>query len=342
MSDAGTASQSSTPEPGSQAWLDSIIEDIVDPDAPIIDPHHHLWPAGGSLPYGLDDLLADLSGGHRIVDTVFVECGAAYRSDGPVEMRPVGETEFVTAEAERAPRQVMGGIVAHADLTDLGHLDEVLDAHEEAAHGRLRGIRHAGSHALHPEVLTIPGRAPVGLYADADFRRGVARLGERGLTYDTWHYHYQNREFAELARAVPDTTVVLDHFGTPLGVGPYEAQREHIFSQWSTDITEIAGCPNVVAKIGGLAMPDNGFGWHTAERPPTSDEFVEAQRRYYVHTIEQFGPGRCMFESNFPVDRFSLSYRVVWNGFKKMIADFTPDERDAMLRGTASRVYRLG
>jgi predicted TIM-barrel fold metal-dependent hydrolase len=342
MSDAGTASQSSTPEPGSQAWLDSIIEDIVDPDAPIIDPHHHLWPAGGSLPYGLDDLLADLSGGHRIVDTVFVECGAAYRSDGPVEMRPVGETEFVTAEAERAPRQVMGGIVAHADLTDRGHLDEVLDAHEEAAHGRLRGIRHAGSHALHPEVLTIPGRAPVGLYADADFRRGVARLGERGLTYDTWHYHYQNREFAELARAVPDTTVVLDHFGTPLGVGPYEAQREHIFSQWSTDITEIAGCPNVVAKIGGLAMPDNGFGWHTAERPPTSDEFVEAQRRYYVHTIEQFGPGRCMFESNFPVDRFSLSYRVVWNGFKKMIADFTPDERDAMLRGTASRVYRLG
>ena len=222
----------------------------------------------------------------------------------------------------------MGGIVAHADLTDTDRLDAVLDAHEEASHGRLRGIRHAGSHALHPKVLSIPGRAPAGLYADPKFRAGVARLGERGLTYDTWHYHYQNQEFADLARAVAGTTMVLDHFGTPLGVGPYASQREHIFGQWTADIVDIATCPNVVAKLGGLAMPDNGFEWHTADRPPTSDEFVAAQQRYYLHMIEQFGPTRCMFESNFPVDRRSLSYRVVWNGFKKMIADFTPDERD--------------
>jgi predicted TIM-barrel fold metal-dependent hydrolase len=235
----------------------------------------------------------------------------------------------------------MGGIVAHADLRDGSNLDAVLDAHDAAGRGRFRGIRHAGSHALHPEVLTIPGRAPAGLYADPDFRSGVARLGERGLTYDTWHYHYQNRDFLELARAVPDTTMVLDHFGTPLGVGPYGSQREHIFRQWTTDIADIATCENVVAKIGGLAMPDNGFGWHTAERPPTSDEFIEAQGRYYLHTIEQFGPERCMFESNFPVDRYSLSYRTVWNAFKKLVADFSADERDDMLRGTAARVYRL-
>ena len=169
----------------------------------------------------------------------------------------------------------------------------------------------------------------------------MTRLGERGLTYDTWHYHYQNRDFLELARAVPGTTLVLDHFGTPLGVGPYESQREQIFQQWKTDIADIAACENVVAKIGGLAMPDNGFGWHTAERPPTSDEFIEAQGRYYLHTIEQFGPERCRFESNFPVDRFSLSYRTVWNAFKKLVADFSADERDAMLRGTAARIYRL-
>ncbi len=327
--------------PGSQEWLDSVVEDVVDPDAPIIDPHHHLWPEGEGIPYVLADLLADLASGHRVVDTVFVECGAAYDRGSGDGASPVGETEFVTAEAERAPRQVMGGIVAHADLTDAEHLDAVLDAHETAAHGRLRGIRHAGSHALHPEVLMIPGRAPVGLYADPAFRAGVARLGERGLTYDTWHYHYQNQDFADLARAVPGTTIVLDHFGTPLGVGPYASQREQIFGQWTADIAAIAACDNVVAKIGGLAMPDNGFGWHTAERPATSDEFVAAQRRYYVHTIEQFGPSRCMFESNFPVDRFSLSYRVLWNAFKKMIADFSPDERDAMLRGTAARTYRL-
>jgi predicted TIM-barrel fold metal-dependent hydrolase len=272
---------------------------------------------------------------------VFVECGAAYDRGGDDAWAPVGETVFVTGEAERSVRQVMGGIVAHADLTGAA-LDDVLDAHEEAAHGRFRGIRHAGSHALHPEVLRIPGRAPAGLYADQTFRAGVARLGERGLSYDTWHYHYQNRDFLDLARSVPGTTMVLDHFGTPLGVGPYASQREHIFGQWTTDIADIARCENVVAKIGGLAMPDNGFGWHTADRPPTSDEFIEAQGRYYLHTIEQFGPDRCMFESNFPVDRLSLSYRTVWNAFKKLVADFSADERDAMLRGTAARVYRLG
>ncbi len=329
------------PTPGTQEWLDSVVEDVVDQDAPIIDPHHHLWPAGGALPYGLDELLADLTSGHRIVDTVFVECGAGYRTDGSSEFAPVGETEFVTAQAERSPHQVMGGIVAHADLTDADHLDAVLDAHEAAANGRLRGIRHAGSHALHPEFLMIPGGAPAGLYADPAFRAGVARLGERRLTYDTWHYHYQNQDFAALARSVPGTTMILDHFGTPLGVGPYASQREEIYSQWTSDIVDIATCSNVVAKIGGLAMPDNGFGWNTASRPPTSDEFVDAQRRYYMHTIEQFGPTRCMFESNFPVDRFSLSYRVAWNGFKKIVADFSADERDAMLRGTAARVYRL-
>jgi predicted TIM-barrel fold metal-dependent hydrolase len=329
------------PAPGSPAWLDSVVEDVVDPGAPIIDPHHHLWPSGGSMPYGLAELEHDLASGHRVLDTVFVECGAAYDRSADDATAPVGETAFVTGEAERSGRQVMGGIVAHADLRGAA-LDDVLDAHDTAARGRFRGIRHAGSHALHPDVLTIPGRAPAGLYADPAFRAGVARLGERGLTFDTWHYHYQNRDFLDLARAVPSTTLVLDHFGTPLGVGPYASQREHIFEQWTADIADIARCENVVAKIGGLAMPDNGFGWDAADRPPTSDEFVEAQGRYYVHTIEQFGPERCMFESNFPVDRLSLSYRTVWNAFKKLVADFSADERDAMLRGTAARVYRLG
>ena len=319
-----------------------MIEPVVDPDAAIVDPHHHLWPAGGSMPYELHDLEADLASGHNVVDTVFVECGAAYDRAAGDAFAAVGETAYVTGEAERSDRQVMGGIVAHADLRDGANLDAVLDAHEAAGHGRFRGIRHAGSHALHPEVLMIPGRAPAGLYADPAFRAGVARLGERGLSYDTWHYHYQNQDFLELARSVPETTMVLDHFGTPLGVGPYESQREAIFEQWKIDVADIAQCPNVVAKIGGLAMPDNGFGWHTAHRPPTSDEFIEAQGRYYLHAIEQFGPQRCMFESNFPVDRLSLSYRTFWNAAKRLVVGFSADERDAMLRGTAARVYRLG
>jgi predicted TIM-barrel fold metal-dependent hydrolase len=329
-------------EPGTHEWLHAFVEDVIDPDVAIIDPHHHLWPVGEGLPYALADLEEDLAAGHHIIDTVFVECHSSYRPDGPEHLRPVGETEFVTAASEASSRQVMGGIVAHADLTDAEHLDEVLDAHAEAAHGRLRGIRHAGSHALHPEVLMIPGRAPAGLYADEAFRAGVRRLAERGLTFDTWHYHYQNPEFAEFARAVPDTTIILDHFGTPLGVGPYANQREEIHERWTVDIADIATIPNVFAKLGGLAMPDNGFGWNTAERPPTSDEFVEAQGRYYRHMIDRFGPSRCMFESNFPVDRFSLPYRTLWNALKKIAAPYSPTERDQMFRATAASVYRLG
>ena len=330
----------STPTPGSQAWLELVVEDVVEPDLAIVDPHHHLWPDGGAMPYGLADLHADTGDGHLIEQTVFVECHAAYRTGGDPEFAPVGETEFVAGEATRDPERLISAIVAHADLRS-PRLDEVLEAHEAAGRGLLRGIRDALSHAKHPEVLRIPGRAPAGLYADPAFRAGVARLGERGLSYDTWHYHYQNPEMLELARAVPGTTMVLDHFATPLGVGPYASQRDEIFEQWKLDIAAIAQCENVVAKIGGMAMPDNGFGWDSADRPASSDEFVAAQRRYYLHAIECFGPERCMFESNFPVDRFSLSYRTVWNAFKKLTADFSPDERTAMFSGTARRVYRL-
>lgn len=331
----------SEPTPGTQEWLDLVVEDVVEPDLPIVDPHHHLWPVGGALPYGLDALHGDVAGGHRVEQTVFVECHAAYRTDGPREFAPVGETEFVAGQARRDSPLLISAIVAHADLR-LANLDDVLDAHEVAGGGLFRGIRDALSYAEHPEVLSIPGRAPAGLYADPAFRAGVARLAERGLTYDTWHYHYQNREFLELARALPGTTMVLDHFGTPLGVGPYASQREEIFTQWQRDIAEIARCENVVAKLGGLAMRDNGFGWDSAARPATSDQLVAAQRRYYLHAVECFGPERCMFESNFPVDRFSVSYRTVWNAFKKMAAAFSVDEKAAMFSGTAKRIYRLG
>lgn len=329
------------PVPMTQEWLDQVDEEVVDPEQRIVDPHHHLWPVGGVLPYGLAELTADTTSGHAVERTVFVECGAAYLTDGPAHLRPVGETAFVAGEAAADPRQIIGGIVGHTDLADSEHLDETLAAHTDAGAGRFRGIRHAGSRDESGTRLMIPGNAPAGLYADPAFRAGVAALGRRGLTYDTWHYHHQNQDFAALARAVPDTLLVLDHFGTPLGVGSYADQREEIFEQWLTDITEIARCENVVAKLGGLAMPDNGFGWHTATRPPTSTEFATAQARYYVHTIESFGPDRCMFESNFPVDRMSLSYRVLWNGLKKIAAPFSPAERDAMFFGTATRVYRL-
>jgi len=328
-------------QPLTPEWYGQVDEEVEAPGQRIIDPHHHLWPRGRGLRYGLDELLADVHSGHLVERTVFIECGAGYATDGPPWLRPVGETAFVAAAAVREPGHLISGIVAHADLADLEHLDEALDAHEAAGAGLLRGIRDAGASAEHPEALMIPGRAAPGRYADPQFRAGVTWLGRRSMTYDAWHYHYQNGEFAALARAVPDTLMVLDHFGTPLGVGPYAHLREEIFEQWKLDLADLARCDNVVAKLGGLAMPDNGFGWHTAERPPTSDEFVAQQRRYYDHTIQCFGPDRCMFESNFPVDRFSLSYRVLWNGLKKIAAPFSPSERDAMMFANAARIYRL-
>ncbi|MCP4755291.1 MAG: amidohydrolase family protein, partial [Proteobacteria bacterium] len=235
----------------------------------------------------------------------------------------------------------IAGIVARADLTTGDLVEETLDAHETAGDGLFRGIRHAGAWEENQEALMIRVANIKDLYARKDFRQGLSVLGRRGLTYDTWHYHHQNEAYIELAQAVPDTTMILDHFGTPLGVGPYEGKREEIFEKWKKDMVRIAKCDNVVVKLGGLAMPDNGFGWHLGAVPPTSDEFVAAQKRYYLHTIECFGPNRCMFESNFPVDRLSLSYHVVWNGFKKMVADFSEDEKNMMFSGTAERVYSL-
>ena len=328
--------------PGSDEWLAKVSESIVDPERPIVDPHHHLWDRSRST-YLLENLWADTGSGHNVIKTVFLECHASYREDGPEHLKPVGETVFVEAIASASrlgEGAEIAAIVSGADLRS-PELDEVLDAHEEAGKGLFRGIRHAGARDPHPEALSIPGRAPEGLYASEEFRQGVARLGERGYTFDTWHYHHQNLDFRDLAAAVPDTIMILDHFGTPLGVGVYAGKRDEIFAQWGDDIAAIAECPNVVAKLGGLAMPDNGFGWNTRALPPTSDEFVEAQARYYHHTIECFGADRCMFESNFPVDRLSLSYHVLWNGLKKIAAKYTKEEQTAMFSGTASRVYRL-
>jgi predicted TIM-barrel fold metal-dependent hydrolase len=326
--------------PGTQEWLDQVVEDIVEPELPILDPHHHMWPQGQGLPYTRNDLHRDAGAGHNVVKTIFMECGSAYNREAPEHLRSLGETKYIADEALSDPNPLIAGIVSSIDLRR-DDRDELLDMHVEASRGLFRGIRDALALATHPEAMMIPGHAIKDLYLDADFRRGVARLGERGFTYDSWHYHHQNREFLELARATPGTTMVLDHFGTPVGVGPYASQRDEIFEQWKKDIAEIAKCPNVVAKIGGLAMPDNGFGWNTATRPPTSDEFIAQQSRYYLHAIECFGPSRCMLESNFPVDRLSLSYEVLWNAYKKMTSSFSASERADLFYNTAARTYQV-
>jgi predicted TIM-barrel fold metal-dependent hydrolase len=327
-------------------WLEQVREEIVDPERRIVDPHHHLWGPDGALPYSLDDLWADTGSGHRVEQTVFMECGAEYRSDGPEHLRSLGEVEFVTEAAAQTADDAEGrariaALISHIDLTRGDAIEEIVHLHEDRSGGLFRGVRDAGARAKETDGLMIAGKAIEGLYGMSDFRKGVHKLGRLGHTYDTWHYHYQIQDFTALARAVPDTQMVIDHFGTPLGVGPYADKRKEIFKQWRKDVAELARCENVVAKLGGLAMPDNGFGWMGRELPPSSDEFVEAQSDYYLHMIDCFGPDRCMFESNFPVDKMSISYPVLWNGLKKIVQNFSEDEKEALFSGTATRIYRL-
>lgn len=332
-------------KPGSEEWLASVVEDIVEPERPIIDTHHHLWKTPSLWgTYELGELWADTGSGHNIEKTIFIDCRSEYRTEGPSHLKPIGETEYVAgvaAESRSEPdRATIVGIVGHANMTLGSEVEEVLAAHELAGKGLFRGIRHAGPSDDTGTLTNAGGRWPCP-YDREDFRDGVKTLGRMGYTYDTWHFYHQNQDYLALARAVPDTTMILDHFGTPLGVGAYAGRKDEIFEQWKKDIAEISECPNVHAKLGGLAMPDNGFGWDKNDKPPSSDEFAEAQRPYYLHTIECFGPQRCMFESNFPVDRLSISYQVLWNGLKKIVANFSEDEKHALFYGTAARIYRV-
>jgi L-fuconolactonase len=327
-------------------WLAMVREPVREPDLPIIDPHHHLWDHPGSR-YLLEELLHDTGSGHRVMATVFVECMSMYRADGDAAMKPVGETEFVngiaaqSASGQYGETRVAAGIVGFADLTLGSAVEPVLQAHIAAAPSRFRGIRHAGGFDASPEVRNSHTNPPADLYRMPKFREGFARLAKLGMSFEAWQYHPQLRMVTELARAFPDTKIILDHFGGPLGIGPYEGHRVEIFGQWKKDIAELAQCPNVVAKLGGINMPVNGFGWNKRPSPPTSDDLVAATREYYLHTIDCFGPARCMFESNFPVDRVSCSYLVLWNAFKKIAAGFNAQEKAAMFHRTAAESYRI-
>ncbi|PCJ26250.1 MAG: amidohydrolase [SAR86 cluster bacterium] len=336
--------------PGSDLWLHQVKEEILEPERPIIDPHHHLWKKRFNRDYLLPELWSDTNSGHNIVKTLFMECRAFYDRDSPEHLMSVGETKYIAQLARQSQKTknqqaYIAGIVAHVDLCLAGESEELLlealEQHRQCSDGLLKGIRHSAARDKHPEDLFIVSSAPAYLHGKESFRKGIRILADQGLTYDTWHYHHQNLDFLDLARAVPECTMVLDHFGTPLGVGVYKHCREEIFQEWKQEIREIAKCENVYAKLGGLAMPDNGFGWHNAECPPTSDELLHAQQKYYMHTIECFGPERCMFESNFPVDRLSINYHVLWNAFKKMAMDFNEEEKHALFYATAEKVYSL-
>ena len=329
----------------SNQWLDLVREEILDPERMICDPHHHLWDHDSNA-YLLPELLADIGQGHNVVSTVFVECGSMYSDSATAALAPVGETEFVngiaamSASGQYGPAKVCAGIVSYADLSLGSDVGPVLDAHMRAS-TRFRGIRHAAGWDASAVVRNSHTNPVEHLFLDETFQQGFAQLEQRGLSFDAWLYHPQISDLATLAKAFPKVTIIFDHFGGPLGIGPYADKSEEIFVQWQKDVVQLALCPNVVAKLGGIVMPINGFGWHKRGKPPTSDEIVAATGRYHDFAIGAFGPERCMFESNFPVDKQSCSYHVLWNAFKKIAKKHTQADQQWLFHDTASRAYRL-
>jgi predicted TIM-barrel fold metal-dependent hydrolase len=344
-----------------------MSEQILEPDLPIIDTHHHLWDRPTAilrnLPpsdhgfmdiirevprYLFDDLMKDLTGGHNLRATVYMECGAMYRADGPEALRCVGETEFVNGVAAMAASGIYGdiracaGIVGHVDLRIGAGAEDVLRSHIAAGHGRFRGIRHSASFDEDPNVLgPLAGRNTAGLYLNPQFREGFKVLHTLGLSFDAWLLEPQLPDLIDLARAFPDTTIVLDHVGTPLGIGRYKGKREERFATWHENIKTLAKSPNVNVKLGGLPMPFGGWRARMAGPEETSETLAAQWKPYIEACIEAFGAKRCMFESNFPVDRFGATYTALWNAFKRLTKNASADDKTALYSGTAKRVYRL-
>ena len=327
-------------------WLAARQEEILDPGQRIVDPHHHLWERPGWR-YRLDDILADIRTGHDVRATVLVQARAFHRADGPEELRPVGETQYAAGVAAMCESGIYGdvrvcaGIVGFADLRRGADAGAVLDAHIAAGNGRFRGIRHIATWDPDPEMLNPAYTPAEDMLDSAGFRAGIAELAKRGLSFDSWMYFHQIPKLAALARAFPQVPMVLNHCGGVLGIGHYAGQREEVFATWSAHLRDLATCPNVMVKVGGLGMRLPGFGFEDEAIAPSSETLAAAWKPRMHTCIEAFGAARCMFESNFPVDKGSYGYAVGWNAFKRLAAGASAEEKADLFWRSATRFYRL-
>ncbi len=333
---------------GDNDWLALTTEETLEPEMPICDAHHHFWDFRMErIPYHrylLHELAADLNSGHNVRSTVFLEARAMYRPDGPEELRPVGEVEFVQGLAAASATGLYGSakaaaaIIGHANLNLGDDVERVLDALQSASPNRFRGIRQSVGWDPHPE---IENRGVEHQLASADFKAGARALARRGLVYENTVYFPQLAEVAEFANAVPDLTIISNHIGGLMRVGPYGNRDDEVLPAWREGIATLAKCPNVVMKLGGVGQPRYGFDWHTREKPIGSEELAEALSPLMTYCIDHFGPERCMLESNFPPDKVSYSYNVMYNAFKRMTSSYSATERAAMFHDNAVRVYSI-
>ena len=329
------------------AWLaNQEKEPILEPELPIIDTHHHLWNRGGWT-YLLPELLADLNTGHNIVATVFEECRSMYRGNGPVEMRPVGEVEFVAGTAAMSasggygPIKVVQGIVGFADLALGDRVEPVLEALILAGGGRFSGVRYSVGYDADPTIGNSRSDSAPHMYARPEVRAGVVQLAAHGLALDAWCYHPQLADVIALARAVPQATIVMCHVGGVLGYGAYAGKKDEVHAAWRGNMAELATCPNVSVKLGGMLNRGAALNFRELPAPPNSAAWSAAWRPYVEPCIELFGAERCNFESNFPVDKMGTGYATLWNAFKRITAGCSQTEKLALYSGTAKRLYQL-
>ena len=331
-------------------WLDLNKEIAIEPELKICDPHHHLWDNNKNYiqpTYLLPEILEDINSGHNIVSTVFIECGAMYNPDDPIEKQVISETEFVNGIAAMSNSGLYGttriaaGIVGSAPLLLGDKVAKILDKHISVAPDRFKGIRSQA--AMHPDG-TIPAtraRPPEGVYINDKFQEGFSHLRSRNLSFEAWCYHPQLPQLIKLCQKFNDVTIILNHFGGPLGIGSFENKEKETYEYWKKNIKELSKCENVVAKLGGIAMEINGFNWHKNSIPPSGNELINRTKGYYETTLEYFGIDRCMFESNFPVDKISCSYVNLWNGFKNLTKHYSSNERDKLFHDNAARIYKI-
>ncbi|MEJ8846129.1 amidohydrolase family protein [Variovorax rhizosphaerae] len=324
-------------------WLALHEEEVLEPGLPIVDAHHHFYDRPG-WSYLADDYMADACSGHNVRASVYMQALTRYRADGPEALKPVGETDYVVAATDAIGSelpQVAQGIVGYANLRLGASVREVLDAQLHAGKGRFRGVRHLTTWDAHPSLVNPLTAAPRGLLLDRVYRQGVAQLAPLGLSYDAWLFFPQLPELLDLAKAFPETTVIVNHCGGIVRIGAYADRHPELFERWSSSMREIARLPNVHVKLGGLGMRINGFDFEKGETPPSSRHLADTWRPWIETCIEAFGADRCMFESNFPVDKGSYSYAACWNAFKRLTTDASAAERQALFEGTATRIYRL-
>lgn len=327
-------------------WTKQRSEPALEPALQILDPHHHAWDDERGR-YLIHELVEDIDSGHNIVATVFIEAGSMYRADSPAAMKPVGEVEFVngiaamSASGRYGKSRLCSGIVGHADLTLGDRVQPVLEALIAAGNGRLRGIRHGVTWDTGNAAKFGRRQIPQHQILDPTFRRGFAHLQPHGLSFESWQFHPQLPDLADLLRAFPNTNVILNHVGGLLGIPPHDGKRDEVFAIWHGYMRELAQFSNLSVKVGGLGMLYCGWDFHLRDVPPSSEELAAAWRPYVEACIETFGPDRCMMESNFPVDKQSCGYGVLWNALKRITQGYSAAEKMALYHDTAARVYRL-